>query len=147
MSEDDVLLNRREMMKMAGTTAAIPCLVQFVSGCGGAMKSDTLGKTIELDLDDPSNAALKQNNGVVKLSTSRTGTTHPIFVVRQKDAYLALSAECTHASCEIKEKGNKFSCPCHGSQFSFDGSVKDGPADAPLHEFPTEQDGNTLRIG
>ncbi|CAE7766385.1 petC-1 [Symbiodinium microadriaticum] len=42
----------------------------------------------------------------------------------------ALKAECTHLGClaSWNRVGNKFVCPCHGSQYDENGSVLKGPA-------------------
>jgi Rieske Fe-S protein len=45
----------------------------------------------------------------------------------------AFSTTCTHAGCAVNEIAEgKITCPCHGSEFSFDGSVAKGPAAKPL---------------
>lgn len=41
-------------------------------------------------------------------------------------------ARCTHAGCALKVSDNEVVCPCHGSRFGFDGSVRRGPAVDPL---------------
>lgn len=44
------------------------------------------------------------------------------------------SATCTHAGCVVHWNGFErcWDCPCHGSQFSIDGEVLNGPAFRPL---------------
>tara|TARA_B110001452_G_scaffold266852_1_gene274842 strand:- start:917 stop:1438 length:522 start_codon:yes stop_codon:yes gene_type:complete len=46
-------------------------------------------------------------------------------------APFALRAECTHLGCLVQpEFGDSggFACPCHGSKYALDGSVRKGPA-------------------
>lgn len=46
----------------------------------------------------------------------------------------ALSARCTHLGCIVhfNDAERAWECPCHGSRFAPDGSVIQGPANAPL---------------
>jgi hypothetical protein len=64
------------------------------------------------------------DNGSRKIAAYRepTGTLHQC------------SAVCTHLGCQVRWNSTEecWDCPCHGSQFSIDGQVLNGPAIKPL---------------
>lgn len=59
-----------------------------------------------------------------------------LAVVKTLKGIKAFSARCPHLGCEIEWNDNEgaWDCPCHGSCFNFDGSLKRGPARRGLDE-------------
>jgi Rieske Fe-S protein len=57
-----------------------------------------------------------------------------VYVVRTEAGFYALSSVCTHLGCMTRydKDAAQIACPCHGSRFHVDGSVKQGPAPRPL---------------
>ena len=60
-----------------------------------------------------------------------------VFIVRDGDTFMALSAVCTHLGCAVRTDPDKpgFFCPCHGSRFKPDGTNYAGPAPKPLEAY------------
>ena len=58
-----------------------------------------------------------------------------VFLVRKGNAFRCLSAVCTHLGCTVNRTGQGYHCPCHGSFFDDQGSVKIGPAPRALEWF------------
>lgn len=66
----------------------------------------------------------------------------------QKGTYKAFNKMCTHQGCPVSQIMNReIVCKCHGSNFSIeDGSVKSGPAKAPLPEAKTTVSGDKIIV-
>jgi cytochrome b6-f complex iron-sulfur subunit len=63
--------------------------------------------------------------------------------------YAAVNPLCTHANCafvQFKPADGLLHCPCHGSLFATDGTVKQGPATKPLSTYATAFDGTSVRV-
>jgi nitrite reductase/ring-hydroxylating ferredoxin subunit len=52
--------------------------------------------------------------------------------------YTALLLRCTHADNQLVATGNGFKCNLHGSAFSKEGQVTQGPAERSLKKYHTE---------
>lgn len=67
---------------------------------------------------------------VIRTSKGRYGA------YRDNNEYLHIvDITCTHLGCELKWNANEktWDCPCHGSRFSVDGDILEGPATLPLN--------------
>ncbi|MGP4082981.1 FAD-dependent oxidoreductase [Pseudalkalibacillus sp. R45] len=72
---------------------------------------------------------------VVKVNGKRTGA------YKDENGCLHLvDTTCTHMGCETEwNSGDRtWDCPCHGSRFSIDGTVVEGPAEKPLKQVSLE---------
>ncbi|HAX49244.1 MAG TPA: ubiquinol-cytochrome c reductase iron-sulfur subunit [Ignavibacteria bacterium] len=77
------------------------------------------------------NAALSKTGGSVKINDE-------LMLIRNSETtFLAIRTICTHKGCDVELEGNKFVCPCHGSEFSLTGKVETGPAEENLKTFET----------
>ena len=60
-----------------------------------------------------------------------------IYIIHSQEGYFSLSAVCTHLGCITRwvEDDETIACPCHGSKFTRDGLVAQGPAPRPLRRI------------
>jgi cytochrome b6-f complex iron-sulfur subunit len=71
----------------------------------------------------------------------------PICIYNIKeDSYVASLLKCTHRGCELNVGGGIYSCPCHGSEFSVQGDVLEGPAEDKLKTFKIETDNENIYL-
>jgi len=88
----------------------------------------------------------KPDNPVLVQYKESTGIPTGVFIVAKGgDKFDAFDFHCTHLQCPITGTPTGFACPCHGSVFNIDGTVKAGPAPAPLQKHIVKvQDGKVL---
>ena len=71
------------------------------------------------------------------------------IIVSQNNSTTVFSSHCTHLGCKIdKLEGDRFVCPCHGSEYDLNGKVIKGPAYKNLETVPSRisEDGNGIII-
>jgi nitrite reductase/ring-hydroxylating ferredoxin subunit len=61
------------------------------------------------------------------------------WLLRDADGFYAITRVCPHLGCQVRKEEATFTCPCHGSAFSTDGAVVNGPADRPLRQVQVGQ--------
>lgn len=72
---------------------------------------------------------------------------YPICLYRNgEDDYTASLLQCTHQGCELDVGGGIYTCPCHGSEFSTNGEVLQGPAEKQLKTFLITTDHENIYI-
>ena len=54
------------------------------------------------------------------------------FIKHDERGLYAINATCTHLGCLVKQSQSGFDCPCHGSRYTPNGAVTNGPATQPL---------------
>ena len=75
------------------------------------------------------------------------GVPFPLVVLRASATQmLAFDARCPHLGCAVSGAQTLFICPCHGSLFNLDGSVKVGPATLPLNPLQVTFDGTQVVV-
>lgn len=91
----------------------------------------------KLDRPDKEIKDIQHNEGaVITIKGKRAGAykdnSGELFVV---------DTTCTHMGCEVNwNSGDKtWDCPCHGSRFSHEGEVMEGPAEEPLKRIDPEK--------
>src|SRR6266581_3568648 len=85
-----------------------------------------------------------QKKGKIKIQLTKSidQLANGVAVKDQQGKVHVLAINCSHLGCSIALNGTdkSFDCPCHGSRFHLDGTVRHGPASAPLSNLSWEQD-------
>ena len=70
-----------------------------------------------------------------------------LLAARRSDGtYHALYLQCTHEDQPLTATSTGLHCPSHGSRFSLEGEVTEGPASQPLRGFSTTVGSDVLVI-
>ena len=143
-------MDRRDFIKKGCTAClSITVLSSMVGGCVSTKyTAGKLGKDgITLTKDD---FIIKQRGGTAYSSfiiVRNEALKYPICVYRQTDNdYTALWMRCTHQGAELQVFADKLQCPAHGSEFTSEGAVQNGPADSMLRTFPITIEKGHLKI-
>lgn len=92
---------------------------------------------IQSQFPDISDLSCKPQEGKV---VSIGGKLYGMYLDDHEELYL-VDIRCPHLGCicSFNEVDHTWDCPCHGSRFSYDGSIIKGPAQSPLSEYESEQ--------
>jgi len=122
---------RRDFLGLAGTWAAAVSIFGSVVGMIRLPKPSVLpeaGSRVPIGRPEefPS-------------GTSQTMPEHRFLVMSEARGVAAISMVCTHLGCIVAKQEPGFACPCHGSLFASDGTVRGGPAPRGLRWLQVSQ--------
>jgi cytochrome b6-f complex iron-sulfur subunit len=149
---------RRTFCVHACQMASLAVVGTIIEGCGGGSPTSPSGggnapllsvisasvtnNAIALSVDGTSPLAAIGASALV-----RAGSNELLVTRTGQASAVALTAICTHEACTITGFQNqRFVCPCHGSQYTTEGAVVNGPATRALRTFVTSFAGSTLTI-
>lgn len=132
---------RREFIATCGSCALLgSAAVGLLSGCA----VDLLQADIAIQLSDF--PELAQEDATVLFDA---GLRQPLAITRTGPGeadFIVLGTECNHLNCGVNRNGEGYLCPCHGSKFSFDGKLQEGPASADLPSYAFEVVDGTMTL-
>jgi menaquinol-cytochrome c reductase iron-sulfur subunit len=132
--------DRRDFLLTLGTSAgAVAIGTQAVASLRSLVPNVSYDAPTTVKLGAPSDFP----DGLKFLADER------LFVCREGNTFHAISATCTHLGCTVRAEAlanpqtseaggaalrltHRFLCPCHGSQYTGDGTNVAGPAPKPL---------------
>jgi cytochrome b6-f complex iron-sulfur subunit len=139
-----MIQSRKDFLKSLG--------IVTIGACCGAMILSLEGCASVSNV-----SASRSNNQVLVKRSDLIGKTSvlvnhetlksPIFLHKaNENEYTAVLMLCTHKQCELSPAGSILHCPCHGSEFSQDGKVLQGPAEADLERYKVTVEGDNIII-
>lgn len=87
----------------------------------------------KLSIKNDSFKQLKQKNAIIKsIDGNRIG-----IYKDENNQLFAVDTTCTHLGCELQwnDAETSWDCPCHGSRFTYEGKIINGPAKKPLRQI------------
>ncbi len=140
MSTDAKPTDRRDFLLKLGTGAGVAAItVQAAASLRSLVPNVSYDAPTTVKLGAPADFP----DGLKFLPDER------LFVFREGKTFHAISAVCTHLGCTVRAEAlpqpqtvetagaplrltHRYLCPCHGSNYTGDGSNVDGPAPRPL---------------
>lgn len=136
------------LSSLIGMSLAVPLLGYVISPALGRRTQDwvPLGKVDQLPVNEPQplDYTITMKDGWQKSQVTK-GT----WAVKRPDGQVTVySPICPHLGCGYRwdQKDRLFKCPCHGSVYDMEGTVKAGPAPRPLDSLPSKVENGELFV-
>jgi len=138
-------MNRNEFLqRCAALVAGAACMELTLSGCASLHFTEFAMQGGQAVVSK----ALFDETGFVLLDVKSLPA--PVFVRKRietdSDEYVALLMRCTHRGCTVRPAGQTLDCPCHGSRYTNEGKVIEGPADRDLRRLTTTTDEQHVQV-
>ncbi|MEU9702547.1 Rieske (2Fe-2S) protein [Streptomyces sp. NPDC014870] len=134
---------RRTVVAAAGGAG----LVAALTACGGG-GTDDKGSGAGTGAPQEAGAALAKTADI-PVGGGKVLDGQGVVITQPKAGeFKAFSSKCTHQGCAVSGVADGvITCPCHQSMFdASDGSVKGGPATAPLPPTPIKVEGDSITL-
>jgi nitrite reductase/ring-hydroxylating ferredoxin subunit len=136
-------MNRKQFIVKCGLCAmGLPVVL---AGCAG-----TRYVTVPIEGDSlvvPTSSFSTEKQTLKYIVVQNDRLEYPVCVYRfADDDYKALLMKCTHQGTELQVFGDRLQCPAHGSEFTNNGAVQNGPADRPLRTFTVSVENDSIKI-
>ena len=131
-------MNRRDFLLATGVAAAavlsLPVLQNSARAAAPTMPDKPVDVGLLKDFD---------KDGVTQTFAKKPNF---IFIVRKDGKLYACLSQCTHKYRPLTVKSDEFFCPAHKSEFSFEGTVTNGPAknSLPRDAISTDDKGHVI---
>lgn len=87
----------------------------------------------------------------IPVGSGKTGSIGgaPVAVYNDNGTPVVFDNTCPHAGCETEwnDADKSWDCPCHGSRFTAQGGLINGPATSPLPKLNAKVDGDEITLG
>jgi nitrite reductase/ring-hydroxylating ferredoxin subunit len=132
-------LNRRDFLLATGVAAVSLISLPVLQSTASAAKPPVMP-------DKPVDAGLLSSYDKDGVTQKFAKKPNYFFLVRQNGKLYACLSMCTHKYRPLTVKETEFYCPAHKSEFSFDGTVTDGPAQSslPRYAISVDADGHVI---
>ncbi len=115
---------RRDLLTTLGATAVAIAAGSFAAALARFMQPNLVTRT-----PGPVAVGAPENYAVGSLTFVESART---YLARDERGFYAVIAACSHLGCTPRSDADAFVCPCHGSRFTRDGQVLNGPASRAL---------------
>jgi len=138
-SQQKESVTRREFLYYAWLSS----LAAFAAGSGGATLAFAYPRFKEGEFGGKFVVGKVEEFEDGSVTTIRDGK---FFLVRQGNEFKALYQVCTHLGCLLRHSEEGFTCPCHGSKYTQDGTLISSPASRDMDEFVVEVVGGNVVV-
>ena len=140
-------MKRRVFMNWVGVSFMAASLPVAIAACSPATEAESetaadpgADEAVDTDVREDGFAALGtvselDSTGFLASKNFAGGSVIAVRVPANSESVIALNSLCTHRGCTVDWADSEFSCACHGSTFSTDGEVTNGPATEALSAY------------